>query len=266
MKRLLFALVLCADVAFAGAGNLAITVKNFNFNYTSPSGEGSATAFSRNQLIDQGVFVRVEKVDQNFLLNVSGAETQEFVLENAPSFMTEAETMSVTGFNLGLGPQLTMNLSQGRFNSRNDSLKLDGLILNCNRDAAKTEVMDQLIAGCVQKLALKTSKFSSQASEEVLVKALSDVAPLAAVGVKSIEMQINGGKFGLSADVQADVSGKVKGSGNISYDAASGMMTIKISEVKFSFLNITNKVFEELKKNENEKLRVSKPYVYLKLK
>lgn len=264
MKKLLFALVLCVDVAMAGP--LAVNVKNFNFNYTNPHGEGSANSFSRNQIADQAVFVQVDKVFESFVLNVSGAETQEFVLENAPSFMIDAETMSVQGFNLGLNQQLMMTMTAGRFDSRSDSLKLDGLSLDCQRDSNRAEVMDQLIAGCLQKLNLRTSKFSSQASEEVLFQALGMAAPKAAIGVNGLDVKISAGKYSLSADVKADVSGKVRSSGTMSYDQASGVMTIKISEVKFSFLNITGKVFEELKKQESEKLKVKQPYVYLQLK
>lgn len=264
MKRLLFGLVLVADLALAG--NLSVNVKNFNFKYTNPYGEGSATSFSRNQIMDQKVFVRVDKVDNNFHLNVSGAETQEFVLENAPSFMTEAETMTISGFNLGLNQRANLSLTQGRFYSREDSLALDGVSLDCARDANKKEIMDQLIVGCIQNLTLKTSKFSSQATEEVLVNALMEVTPQGSIGVNSLDLKISSGKYSLAADVKADISGKVKSSGLMSYDVASGKLTIKIAEVKFGFLNITGKVFDELKKKESATMTVKQPYVYLKLK
>lgn len=267
MKSLLCGFVLLSGVAHADALN--VNVKNFNFTYKNPHGEGIAASFSRSQLINTEAQVIVDKVDKNFKLQVTGAETQEFEFKDAPAFMTEADTMTVNGFNLDLSQKLTLSLASGRFNSPEDSLKLDGLSLDCNRDAVQAEVMDQLISGCIQRMSFKSSKFSSAAVETAFVQVLSEAfasALKADIGVNSLDLKTNSGKYDLSADVKAQVSGKVKSNGNMSYDPASGKLTVKISEVKFGFLNITGKVFDELKKNESEKLKVKEPHVYYTVK
>ena len=89
---------------------------------------------------------------------------------------------------------------------------------------------------------------------------------LGGVGVSALDLKTNAGKYDLSAEVKAQVSGKVKSNGNMSYDASAGKLTLKISEVKFGFLNITGKVFDELKKQQSETLKVNEPYVYYSLK
>lgn len=251
------------------AESLNVNVKNFNFTYTNPHGQGTATSFSRSQFLNEELKVTVDKLDKDFKLSVSGAETQEFEFKDAPSFMTDADTMTVSNFNLNLAERLTLSLGAGRFNSPENSLKLDGLNLDCNRDAAQAEVMDQLINGCIQKMSLKSSKFQSQDAEEVLVDVISHAVSKAIdsdVTVNSVDLKTNAGKYDLSADVKAQVSGKVKSNGNMAYDPASGKLTLKISEVKFSILNITGKVFDELKKKESEKLKVKEPYVYYTVK
>lgn len=272
MKSLFFSLLFLSGVV--NAETPSVSIQNFNFTYQNPHGEGSATSFSRSPLTKQnGVSVSVDKIDKDFKLTVSGAENQEFELKNAPSFMTEAETMNISGFNLNLSERLNLNLASGRFNSVKDELKLDGLNLDCSRDVAHPEVMDQLISGCIQKMTLKTSKFS-QAGEEGLVNvmeiaianALSEKSMLGNVGVSSLDLKTNAGKYDLSAEVKAQISGKVKSHGNMAYDAASGKLTVKISEVKFGFLNITGKVFDELKKQQSETLTVKEPYVYYSVK
>lgn len=273
MKSLVFGLLVISGIVHAES--TTVSVKNFNFTYQNPHGEGSATSFSRSNLFaEEGVAVRVDKIDKDFKLSVSGSENQEFELKDAPSFMTEAETMTVSGFNLDLADRLNLNLASGRFNSTKDELKLDGLNLDCARDNAHTEVMDQLISGCIQKMTLKTSKFS-QSGHEGLVNALETALTTALtensmgkadVGVNSLDLKTNAGKYDLSAEVKAQVSGKVKSNGNMSYDALTGKLTLKISEVKFGFLNITGKVFDELKKQQSETLQVKEPYVYYKVK
>lgn len=269
MKNLVLGLMLASGVVHA-AEPLSVTVKNFNFSYKDPHGEGSATSFTRNQLVDEQVHVAVDRIDKDLKFVVTGSENHEFELKDAPSFMTEAETMSVNGFNLSLADRVALTLASGRFNSKDDSMKLDGLTLDCARDLTKIEIMDQLLAGCIQKMTFKTSKFSSQTEEgfigllsSSISSALSEKADL---GINSLDMKTNAGKYDLSAEVKSSISGKVKSNGNMSYDHTTGKLTLKISEVKFGILNITGKVFDELKKKESEKLKVKEPYVYYTIK
>lgn len=269
MKSLLIGAILLNTCAVY-ADSLNVSVKNFNFTYTNPHGEGTATSFSRSQFINEELKVSVDKLDKDFKLSVSGAETQEFEFKDAPSFMTDADTMTVSNFNLNLAEKLNLSLAAGRFNSAENSLKLDGLNLDCSRDSLQSEVMDQLISGCIQKMTFKSSKFQSQDAEETLALVLSETISKAIsasdVTVNSVDLKTNAGKYDLSADVKAQVSGKVKSNGNMAYDPANGKLTLKISEVKFSILNITGKVFEELKKKESDKLKVKEPYVYYTVK
>lgn len=273
MKSLFFSALLISSVA--QARSFDVSVKNFNFTYQNPHGEGSASSFNRNGLLtNKAVSVSVDKLDKDFKLLVYGAETQEFELKNAPSFMTEAETMSVMGFNLDLADRLNMTMSSGRFNSVKDELKLDGVNLDCTRNTSQKEVIDQLISGCIQKMTFKSAKFS-QSAQDGLINALENALSaaltensvvLAGFGVTALDLKTDAGKYDLSAEVKAQVSGKVKSNGNMSYDAATGKLTLKISEVKFSFLNITGKVFDELKKQQNERLKVNEPYVHFYVK
>jgi hypothetical protein len=252
------------------AQSIQVKVSDFNFTYQDPYGEGSATSFSRS-FQGEAVQVKVEKSAKDFLLSTSGAENQEFTFRNAPSFMTDAETMSVKGFNLNFGSALSMSLQSGRFLSHEDSLKLDGLSLSCSRDITHKDDMDQLIMGCVNQMTLKSSRFSSESVKSGIVDILTSAfrgatGTKADVGVSSLELKTQKGKYNLEADVKAQISGKVKSNGNMNYDPATGKMILKISEVKFGFINITGKVFDELEKNESEKLKVKKPYVYYSIK
>ena len=272
MKNLIFGFVLLSGMAHAE--NLTVTVKDFNFNYKNPQGSGSASSFTRSSVLNkEAVQVSVDKVGDVFKLGVTGAETHDFEFKGAPSFMTEAETMNVTGFNLSLTDRLVLSMTQGRFNSAKDELKLDGVNLDCARDGKSEEAMDQLINGCIQKMTLKSSKFSSSSEENMMgifaqsiSKAVDERLGIDAVGVNSLDLRTTAGNYDLSADVKAQISGKVRSKGFMSYEEKSGKLSIKINEVKFGILNITGKVFDELKKQEGEKLKVQRPYVYFTVK
>ena len=200
---------------------------------------------------------------------LSANNVSEF--KNAPSLMTEAETMSIAGFNLNISEQVELSLTSGQFTSKNDLLKLDGLNLSCQRQTEAKEILDQFILGCIQKLNFKVGKYSSKevlnSFQTILEEAVGvNHVEKSNISVSSVALKANAGKYELSADVKAQVSGKVTSKGNFSYDSTNGVIAVKISEVKVAFLNITSKVFDELKKNENEKLRVKEPYVYLSIK
>jgi hypothetical protein len=265
MKSLVTALILFTS--FASAQTINLNVKNFNFSYKDPHGLGSAENFSRSG-VSGAVEISVDRINTDFKLLVSGSETQEFEFKNAPRFMSDAESMSIKGFNLNLQNNLKLSLSSGKFQGRVDFLSLDGVALECTRLTYHSEIMDQLISGCIQKMVLKTSEFSSQSDQSTLVNALNQaiISVLGSLEIRSIELKTSGGKYDLAADVKAQISGKVKSMGQMSYDAVSGKLTVKISEVKFGFINITGKVFDELRNQENDKLKVKQPYVYYSIK
>ncbi len=262
MKNLIVGFILCSGVVHAAN---SVEIRDFNFTYTNPHGSGTAANFSRAKSTEAAVDVAVDKVDKDFKLSVSGAETHEFELKNAPSFMTEADTMYVGGLNFSFASRLSLSMQSGSFVSPNDEIRLDGFSLECDKDDSVTEAMDKVISGCAKNMTLKSSRFSSKDAQEVLAESLmSDLK--ASVGVNSLDFKTTDGKFNFSADVRAQVSGRVKGYGKISYDSAAGILTLEISSVKFGILGITGKVFEELKKKESEKLKVRQPFVYYKIK
>jgi hypothetical protein len=254
--------MLITSSAFAGTANFQIT--NFNFDYKNPMGEGAASSFSGVGNTDGKVHLRVEKIDKDFDVVVSGSQQAEYMFKGAPSFMTEAELMELTNLNVSLNENLKINLTQGSFTSIESNLILNDLNVVCEREIKVSEVMDQVLAGCTQEMSFTSSKFTSAAVEEVLLRSISEAAP--GLKINSVSFTINGGKFYLSAEVKAQVSGKVKSYGSISYEASSGKLAIKISEVKFSVMNVTGKVFDELRKHESEKLKVNEPYVYYQMK
>jgi hypothetical protein len=269
MRKILFGMMIFTSLGQAMA--LTLNVSDFNFEYKNPHGEGNAAAFSRSSKSQSGAQVVVDRIDKDFKFVVTGDENQDFEFKNAPSVMTEADAMTVTGLNLNISEQVDMSLHSARFTGKDDILKLDGLSLNCQRQPNSTQVLDQFILGCIQKLNFRLGKYSSQQ----VLKSLEDVLQEATginhsqrgnLSVSSISLRVTNGKYELSADVKAQVSGKITSKGSVGFDTVSGVLTLKISEVKVAFLNITSKVFDELKKSENEKMKVREPFVYFTIR
>jgi hypothetical protein len=248
-----------------------VGISNFNFNYQAPQGSGTADAFSYQHKIDAGQNVQVEKVGEDFKILLEGVENREITFKNAPDIIKNANTIKLSAFNFSFADKLLLTLNSAVFNSPDKTVDLKNLNLACDRIATFPEVMDQVISGCIQKMVLKTGGLSTNGEsglDQALMKAIDEQHDqiLGEVGLKNVSLKVNGGKFDLSADIQAQISGTAKSTGSIKYEAAIKKITVKVSEVKFGFLDVTSKVFDELKKQESATLKVSKPYLYLTIK
>lgn len=279
MKNKIVTLVCLSFMNLAMAQELTVEVKDFDFEYNDPMGEGTASSFSLNSsTIQGGAKVYVEKMDDEFNIKVSSSEERELSVKNAPDFFLKAEKMKVGGFNFSLYDRAVLSLSQGSFLSRDGELNLQNLSLNFNRDRSQKELIDQMINGCIVQMSLKASKFNSSQMNEGNLASLLMLSFLSSVKeenfveaksgfeVKALDIKTKSGRFELTAEIKAQISGKVKSNGHLSYEPLNKRLTIKINEVKFGILNITSKVFDELKKKESDKLKVGRPFVYYSLK
>lgn len=273
MKHLVLTLPLLISLN-AFAVDPKVDLKEFNFSYQAPTGHGTASSFSHNQALnDHSVTVEVSKIDEAFAVAVRGSETHDLTVKDAPAFVKDAQTMEIENLNLSYEDSLSLSLVRGEFVSTDDELSLVNLSLDCYKDLEQADAMDQLLSGCTKNMRLKSAKFSSSSHEKNLLHALSDSVMKAAgshsrgdLKINNVDLKTVAGKFDLSADVRAQVSGKVKSRGDVSYNAQNKMLTVRISEVKFGILSITGQVFSELKKQQSAKLQVKEPFVYLTVK
>ena len=264
MKVLLLIAFVMSSHAYGA--RFEVDLQGFDFNYTDPKGSGTATAFSRQmEKSDTSVKVDVEKVTDGLAVAVTGAEEQNFVVKEVPSFVKDAKSMQIEQLFLNVSDAFSLSLDSGTFASEKDDLVMENLSLDCNRDEAHKDLMDQAISGCVKKLKLQASKFAMDSAKVFIEKALkgNKATP---VSIRSLNFQSNNGDYDLKAEVKAQISGTAKSTGKLSYDAASGVLTIKISDVKFGILSVKKMVFDQLKKNESETVKVKEPYVYLTVK
>lgn len=248
----------------------SVEVTNFNFKYQAPLGEGFADHFSYAQKTNQAQKVLVEKVAEDFKITLNGVENQEFTFSNPPSLLADAENIKLEGFNFSLGQRLGLVIKNGVFESTEKEVSLSGFNLSCDRLMGSAEVAEQLITGCIQKMNFQTGAFSTNGEgiESALMKAVDEKfdSTKAATTIKNVKFKIAAGKFDLSADIKAQISGSAKGSGTVKYDSAAKMITIKVSEIKFSILDVTSQVFAELKKQESSNVKVKQPYIYVTVK
>lgn len=269
MKVLLLIAFMLSSHAFARheRARFEVDLQGFDFNYTDPKGSGTASAFSRQmERADNSVKVDVEKVTDGLAVVITGAEEQNFVVKELPSFVKEAKSMLIEQLFLNVSETLGLELDRGSFVSEKDELSMENFALDCHRDESQKDLMDQAISGCISKLNLHASKFSMDSAKKILEKVFQGSEKATPISIRGLDFTSNNGDYDLKADVKAQISGTAKSSGKLSYDPASKVLTIKISEIKFGVLSVRKMVFDQLKRNESATLKVNEPYLYLTIK
>ena len=267
--KVLIGILMLASMGHVQASQ--VEIKNFNFSYSAPLGEGTADSFSYQQKIDEAQKVHVEKTGEDFKISLEGVENRELHFKNAPDIVKNAQEIKLASFNLSFQNAATLSFSSAMFHSPDEKMDLKNVNLMCDRILSYPDVMDQVISGCFQKMNLKAGGFSSLGGEGVehaIAKALDQKHDeiLGGIGIKNVDLKVSGGKFQLTADIKAQISGTANANGSMKYEPGLKKITIKISEVKFSFMDVTSQVFDELKKQESQSMKVSKPYIYLTIK
>ena len=267
--KIIFMSLFISSMAYGQATQ--VNVQNFNFNYQAPFGDGTADTFSYEKTRKSHQSVHVEKVGEEFKMILEGVENQELIFKDAPDMIKNAELMNLKKVNFSFAEKISLDIGSANFHSPEQDIEMKALSLNCDLVKAQKEILDQALLGCIQKMTLKSSGFSTSGESSFSNAIMSAVderynAIQGSVGIKNLSMKVNSGKFDLSADVKAQISGTAKASGSLKYDQSTRKLTVKISEVKFGILNVTSQVFNELKKQESATLKVNEPYVHITLK
>lgn len=236
----------------------SMKVQNFNFNYVDGTGVGTAAAFeivtNQNQ-----VFVNRVGADLEFS---SPLLAEPILWKNAPSLILDSKT-DVKEFNLNLNKELTATLASGTFDSES-KMSIQNVSAQCSR-AKGVDVFEEVLAGCLQKGVVKFSSFESRALD-TFVSLLSGEVETESTQVRSLTLNLDKKNFNLTANARFGVNGTLRGRGSAEVDYQNKKAVIKVTEVKFGFLNITGKFFTEIEKLEVKGVEVRRPYIYLTLK
>ncbi len=246
-------------------------IKDFNFSYQDYRGEGMAAVFSfephRGPRTQQKVVV--ERIFDEFKISLSGVHNEELHLRDAPSIVLNAESMTLKDFNLSFSETFGLQMGSGIFTSSVDQSRFSELHLSCERHQSYKMVKEQMINGCLKKMTMKIGAFSTtSAFINKLMPAVDGRFDVFAdsVDIKDFDVNMTNSSFDFVGELKALIIGKIKGKGSVGYSSHDNRLTINLNEVKFGFLNITSQVFDELKKQENDEMKVERPYIYVTIK
>ncbi|WP_127717919.1 hypothetical protein [Halobacteriovorax sp. HLS] len=262
-KTLLGLMLLSAPLALADFTTVRIT--DFTGSYDKPDGRATASELIIPTQNKSKIEVTLQGDEKGYLLSFNN---REYYFENPPAIINDIYTGNWKDLNyVTSGRRLSASI--GTFNSvvEYSDTALRGLNVNCSKARMFENYGHQVLDACLTNSKVNLTYFKTSSSRKILniLEELPGVRASTTV-VKNGTITISNKSFNMVAEVDIGMNAKVKIEGKTEFEDDKKRVSIRIDKAKASFLNIKNKIFDELKKSESDTFRVQKPYLYIMLK
>lgn len=215
-----------------------------NMNLQYDNGSGTATATRALFHVKEETF---DFTDAQFDVRWSaGALVIERPLDSfsytvETEFLKDVRSAQVTGLNFEAIPgKLNFGVTSAHLDKVKDPLSLDKTTLACLSSAREVSPIDS----CIDYGRLNSAGVEAGSTN-----------------IKEASLSLNKGKLAFAVNLKG--IGNIKGEGTASHDAATKVVTLKISKVKLSILDVTGQFFSQLKDIKSDMIRVERPYIYV---
>jgi len=257
-----------------------IRISNFQGQYLSPEGTGRADYFSiptvSNLHAPPYSEIKIFKGNDNFQLSVN---EQDYLWEDAPASLLEMQSLNWSNINFNTVPKkISLSIQSLEGATESKRLSLSRASASCSHTGNSHEgFVEDLLESCLNgKARLRITSFNNEDKSDFFNKSeltkfihvlqgINDKAPSIQQEIEDVEIDISNHSFEARLKTKVVINATIKAEGKTYFDSDEQVARIRIDKVKASFFNITDKVFEELEKNQGTNLRVERPWVYVSL-
>ena len=217
-------------------------VNNMNLQYSN----GSGTASAKRALfhVEEQTY---DFNDASFDIRWSADQlvierpVDSFSYSVETSFLKDVLTAQVAGLNFEAVPgKVVFGVTSAALDKVKDDMSLEATSLLCQGDASMQSPVDACVA---------YTRFTS------------DGLKTEDVEIKEASIAITAGKLNFAVDLKG--VGKIKGEGTAAHDAATKVVTLRVSKVKLSFIDVTGQFFTQLRNMKSDMIRVERPFIYI---
>ncbi len=223
-------------------------ISNLSGDYLDPSGQGRADYVMYEDEIDvRDVDVELEKQAGAIYLKVLDTE---FSLDELPEQINDLKSLNLAGLDFeSHGHDLDLKLDSflGE-NYEGNGFSLKTLSASCSGTEDGIDLQDELLNSCLNS----ESRFQI-GRLELKESGKTDVISGLLITLKQNDLYLT---------VVAEGK-RIKGYGAVFYEGDK--IRIRLDKVKYKFIPITGRVFGELKKLENDKISVNRPWIEIQL-
>lgn len=242
MKILALSLVALSFNSFAQG--LTAQIKNFNINYSAPSGSANSEVFEfRDINYANTTEYSVELQGGKLFLE---APDQSIQLDGLPDFVTQVEDLEVQDVNLDtIAGEIFFNLGYFFTRTTLDNMAIKNLAVKCNNQRDSGDLMHDLLDQCLNE--------AGQISIEELIQAGKSQFKYFSMSTHNNDMSFRIKAAGYT----------IKGAGETFFE--NNTIKIHITKAKYGFLNVKSRMFRELKALETDSIRVNNPWIEIDL-
>ncbi|WP_417336245.1 hypothetical protein [Halobacteriovorax marinus] len=248
---------------------LHIEVSNFTGSYKKPDGSATASKLTIPNALTSKINIELRGVEDGYILQYLD---KEYHFKNPPSFINDIETGSWNNINYStISKSLNTGLTSFHSEFAGESLQIKKFQGKCNFNRAHNESYGlQVLDACLTNSSFSISYLLSSKVNK-LYDILLDLPGFEGINASEVSLSnanlnIKKNSFSFKGKVNMGISANVTIAGKSEYDIKENRVVIKVDKAKASFINIKNKLFQELEKSETETLKVDNPYIYILLK
>lgn len=187
-----------------------------------------------------------------------------FTLSDLGGFFKEMENAKLIEFSFENG-QKNAQIEISSIEMNSDKItNLTNLNGNCHVESnSQTEFQKFLINTCTTNSTLNVAEFKQNKN-----KFIENVLGLKSNGetrLTNLNLQVSNHNLRLQVKVHASLTVTAKIEGHIEYRGGSNEIAVRIDKARASFLNIKDKLFEEVEQMNEPSIRVERPYIYYQL-
>lgn len=253
-----------------------VDIQGLNGDYQAPNGTALAKKFILKGLEDNFIestdeLVKISFVKKDESIDLTFGD-QNYFWKNPPQFILEAKTAEIKNIMTKTYRQvIKSDIGFAKFDSPKDFFKLNLFSLFCqNPGRTQPKPSDFVINACTtqSKISVKKVTYKDKTGKNPLTKLLNRIIPEGRNGntdivINSLKLNVVKHQFTLKSSVDYSIRTSISAKGRSWYDLKTKVLKIRLDQVKVSVFNITSKVFKELEENQNDNMKVDRPYIYI---
>lgn len=261
MKKIILGMVFLGAIS-TYADFTTVKIKNFTGSYKQPDGRATASELIIPSSNKGKIEITVQGDDNGYHLTYG---ENEFYFENPPAIINDIYTGAWKNVNyVTQGSKLNASIESFSSAVQYSDTNLRSFSATCSEKRIFENYGHQVIDACLTNANLTMAYFKTTSTRKIL-NIFADLPGIKAstTVVQNASIKILNNKFKMQAKVDLGMSAKVKIEGISEFQDQHNRVAIRIDKAKASFLNIKNKIFEELKKSQSDTFKVEKPYIYI---
>jgi len=270
MRSLFFkVLLLTFFISPAFAGFQQIEIRNLNFHYVYPLGEGELEKLKLGMsLTGESYPIRVERTENSFVISSS---LVDFEWINPFTFIHNIQEAKITKLNglFGKGGHGALADYISVTAEKLGEFSIDGLKVNCLGNSTHADLENRILLDCFQKMRLDIAKLGLPFDFFSSLLADVDYQPDATDEIPTGDFSFlnNEGNFQIALKVKFLISAYIRAWGFVQFDTVTNTFGIRIDQIKYGILPITDLVMRELQRRvKHPSITINPPWIYIKSK